>query len=219
MSLGSRPFSDEEIKKMITNGYDRNFKFYHRNILLFVLQLTTGFRIKEVLSLKVQNIFNVKTNEPRKEIHISKANMKAQKRGRCVVVPDVLAGYIKRYIENRYENIPINPSDWVFFSQKEGPLKNRQALQILKDALARAGIEDEGNGRLGTHSMRKTFCQKFAKAVDNNIFRLFEIMGHMNINSTTHYMKTMQDENMAVAKGMFNTLDDVLVQEEEIDLR
>jgi site-specific recombinase XerD len=205
--MPTRALTDEEIQKILKDGFNPKDKFYHRNILLFVLQLTTGFRIHEMLEIKIKNIYDVKKQRIRDEISLPRSVMKAKKKGRSMCISPIVHKYIQNYLDWKYEHIPIDGEHQVFYSQKNAKMSNRQGIYIFKTAIKQAGLLDNNDYRLATHSLRKTFCQRFAKAVNNDIFKLFEILGHSNINSTVHYMKTNQEENFKVAKGLFNDLE------------
>jgi len=81
--------------------------------------------------------------------------------------------------------------DYVFKSRQgeNRPLTRQQALNILKDSAAAAGVKEN----VGTHTLRKTWgyhaWQKgFSPAL------IMETLNHSNLNMTKRYLGIRQDE-------------------------
>jgi len=216
MSLGCRALEQQEIKNILNYGYDPKSRFYHRNILMFVVQLTTGFRVAELLKIRIKDIYDVKLKKFRDSITIQRKDMKAKKKGRNCYINPLIHKYFQRYLDWRYKNIVINEDDYVFFSQKGGGKMNTwNAWQVFKKALTNAGISDIKDSTLGTHTMRKTFSLNFAKECGGDIFKLYEVLGHCSINSTVSYMRSTNEENKKVVKGLYKELEDLAEMAEE----
>ncbi|MHA1862022.1 MAG: tyrosine-type recombinase/integrase, partial [Candidatus Ranarchaeia archaeon] len=92
-------------------------------------------------------------------------------------IRELIAWHIERYGE-------IDPQTPLFPSRKNGTALSRsQAHRILSDAFAKAGL----NGKLATHSLRKTFAQRIYDA-SGDIFLVKELLGHKNVKTTQQYL-------------------------------
>ena len=75
---------------------------------------------------------------------------------------------------------------WLFPSRLAGenkPLHRQTAHNALKRAFIAAGL----NGKLATHSLRKSFAQRLYDATDD-IYVVQEMLGHKNVTTTQGYL-------------------------------
>ena len=49
-------------------------------------------------------------------------------------------------------------------------------------------------GKLGTHSMRKTFADRIYDRLDGDLAKTQKALGHKNINSTVQYLSFREEE-------------------------
>ena len=49
-------------------------------------------------------------------------------------------------------------------------------------------------GKVGTHSLRKTFADRVYDALDRDLVKTQRALGHRNINSTVHYLSFQEEE-------------------------
>jgi integrase len=147
-----------------------------RDRLLFVLGVSLGLRIGDLLSLKVGDLRN-KTHLTLLE----EKTKKRQKRRRITLSKTVIA---------EVSALEGDDNDFVFKSRKgNGPITRVQAYRILNDAAERAGV----NITIGTHSLRKTFgYQLHAQGID--ITRVMEIFGHSTPGVTLRYIGITSEE-------------------------
>jgi integrase len=68
------------------------------------------------------------------------------------------------------------------------------ARHIIKGAFSKAGIEDDG--RLGTHTLRKTWARNVYKSSGNDILLLSAALNHQNVVTTQRYLSVDDDELM-----------------------
>ena len=90
---------------------------------------------------------------------------------------------------------------FVFQAQAEGnkPLSRHAAYQIYKRAFKGAGLD----GRLGTHSLRKSFGQTMYNALGKDIRLTQEALGHKSLGSTAADLAVNRQE---VEKTMLEAL-------------
>ena len=88
---------------------------------------------------------------------------------------------------------PLFPS-----RQGDRALDRRMAHQALKTAFEAAGL----NGKLATHSMRKSFAQRLYDRT-GDIFAVQEVLGHKNVATTQAYLgvnyKSLKEAVEAIA--------------------
>jgi len=180
---GCRPLTNKEIEKVISKlneGLQAK-----RNIALFVLGVTSGFRIQEMLALKVKDVF--KNGKITDFVSVSRQHMKKKLEGRTVKInndgKEALLSYIT---ENE-----LCPNSFLFPSRKDPSraIDRIQAWRILKNVFDSVGM----TGKLGTHSLRKTFAKNMHKFLDNDIVQTQSALGHRNIASTLHYLSVNQE--------------------------
>ena len=177
---GTRPLSNDEIRKVATS-FDG--KYAIRNRGLFVLGVSTGGRISELLSLRISDVYQ--NNKPVSDLLFDKSVVKGGEVSRAVPLNIDGRRTIEALIDwhsQRFGEIdasrPLFPS-----RQGDGALDRRMAHQALKTAFEAAGL----NGKLATHSMRKSFAQRLYEQT-NDIFAVQEMLGHKNVATTQRYL-------------------------------
>lgn len=169
-----QPIRDQEkIEKMYE--YLRNQS--ERNFLLFLLGISLGLRISDLLQLKKEDLYQAHIFMWEKK---TKNKKKARKR---VKIP----GYLKKYIIPYADS--LRDGDYVFKSQKGGnrPIDRSQAYRILNNAAKQVNIKE-----IGTHTLRKTFGYHFYKAT-KDVAMLQEIFNHSSPEITLRYIGITQD--------------------------
>lgn len=174
-------------------------KMTPRDGCLVTCQWMTGYRISEVLRITVGTV--LKNGEIVPKIGLAPRQMKGgYGRTRWVPVVPELKRAIERqlsWLRLRYE---LNPGIPLFPSRESGeggdfkPLSRDMARHIIKSAFAKAGIEDDG--RLGTHSLRKTWARNVYKSSGNDILLLSAALNHQSVVTTQRYLSVDDDELM-----------------------
>ena len=178
-----------------------------RDRCLITTQWFTGFRISEILSLTVGSV--LRNGEIVSKIGIAPRNMKGgYGRTRWIpVLPELhraLFSYLG-WLRQRFELTPDMP----LFISREGdesgnlrPLTRESARRIMHAAFAAAGIENDG--RLGTHTLRKTWARKVYENSGNDIMILKSALNHSDVSVTQKYLEADEDDVMAaIAKCDF----------------
>lgn len=179
--IGSRPLTDTEIELVLSHLTGI------RDKALFITGLKTGFRISELLSLKVENV--IQYGQIANQITVNRSNMKGRHSSRTVPLHPQAKKILEEYL------LTIGQYD---LRTRLFPFTRRHASRILKTAANAAELE----GKVTTHSMRKSFCDRVHKALGENIFKTQKAMGHKSLSSTAHYLSFKQDEiNKAILGG------------------
>lgn len=177
---GCRPLSDAEVE-LVQHAFVGRYAV--RNHALFTLGLYTGFRIAELLSLRVADVWNGTALLDR--VHVSRRNMKKQLEGRTVPLHDrakvALAAWLEIHLPNVQPTAPLFPG----YRGATEPMSRVGAWRVLKTAYNRAGLTGPG---LATHSMRKSFAARVYEVLGHDLVKTQKAMGHRNINSTVSYI-------------------------------
>lgn len=156
-----------KIKKILYENSDRNG-------FLFTLGINVGFRIGDLLSLKVKDV--------KGKDYIDIKEEKTKKSQRFPINKS-----LKREIE---EYVKGKPEDEYLFISREGenkPITTTQAYIIINGAAKKIGLEN-----IGTHSLRKTFGYHHYK-VNKDVAMLQEIFNHHSPQITLRYIGINQD--------------------------
>lgn len=189
--IGCRPLTDEEIQKVIDKLSRARSRYAKRNVLLFLFGLKTGFRITELLSIKVQDVLT-KEGKVSDHIHVKRNHVKAKTFGRsCVLHPD-----IKRRIKPVIDSMELKPDDYLFCSQRTRDKMRRESVhRMFKKSYDLLGL----TGMLGTHCMRKTFAKNVYRRTGYDILATRDALGHSDVWNTVKYLQADRDKiNQAI---------------------
>ena len=179
---GTRPLDNDEIRSVLT-CFTGTFEIRNRG--LFMLGVSTGGRISELLSLRVGDVYQNKN--PVTDLLYGKAIVKGGEVSRSVPVNadgrkaiDELVTWHRQHYRSVASKRPLFPS-----RHKSGtvPMHRQTAHAILKTAFMEAGL----NGKLATHSLRKSFAQRLYDKT-GDIYLVQELLGHRNISTTQKYL-------------------------------
>lgn len=181
--IGCKPLSENDIETIMNNLKGA------RNRALFTLMLNTGFRIQEVLSLKVSDICEDR-------VKVSRKNMKGQVSSRSVFLNDKARTSINELIKEE----SLESHNFLFKSLKgdNSPITRVQAWRILKSIVRAHALSD----KIALHSTRKTFADKAYKAFDRDLIKTSKALGHKSILSTASYLSFNTEEIDEFVKGL-----------------
>jgi integrase len=180
---GCRPLTDQEVAQVLGC-------LKVRDKALFTLGIRAGFRISELLSIRVGDV--IQNGSVVDRVTVQRRNMKGKKASRNVILhPEAKAALILQ-INNLKAAGFIEPHTFLFLSRQgeNKPLSRFQAWAILKQVYASLGM----GGKLGTHAMRKTFAKRMHAIVKNDLIRTQQLMGHTDIKSTMKYLSFNEEE-------------------------
>ncbi|MDE0467365.1 MAG: site-specific integrase [Candidatus Poribacteria bacterium] len=179
---GTRPLDNSEIRK-ISDAF--NGVFAVRNRCLFILGVSVGGRISELLALKVNDVWQ--NNKPVKDLLFDRNIVKGGEVSRAVPVNidgrEAIEALIAWHTELYGDADPTRP---LFPSRKGQGLKTMTRIaahNALKGAFEAAGL----NGKLGTHSLRKSYAQRLYEQT-NDIYAVQEMLGHKSVVTTQRYL-------------------------------
>ena len=180
---GTRPLDNDEIRSVST-CFTGTYQVRNRG--LFMLGVSTGGRISELLSLTISDVYQ--NRKPVSDLLYTKQIVKGGEVSRSVPVNadgrrsiDELVNWHRRHYGN-----PIASRRPLFPSRHKSatvPMHRQTAHAILKTAFIEAGL----NGHIATHSLRKSFAQRLYDKT-GDIYMVQELLGHRNISTTQKYL-------------------------------
>jgi site-specific recombinase XerD len=177
---GTRPLTTDEIIA-VSNQFDGDFAI--RNRSLFMLGVSVGGRISELLALSIKDVWQ--NGQAVSDLLFEKNVVKGKENARMIPVNDDGRDAISNLVEWHRKRLGgIDVKRPLFISRQQGEALSRsRAHRILESAFQKAGL----NGKLATHSLRKTFAQRCYDASDD-IYRVGELLGHKNVETTKRYI-------------------------------
>ena len=177
---GTRPLDNNEIRK-VAECFDGTYAVRNRG--LFVLGVSTGGRISELLSLKVSDVYQ--NGAAVTDLLFDLSVVKGGEVSRAVPVNVDGREAIEGLINWHREHYGAVDKDRPLFPSRQGDqaMNRRTAHAVLKTAFEAAGL----NGKLATHSMRKSFAQRLYEETAD-IFAVQEVLGHKNVATTQAYL-------------------------------
>lgn len=170
----------ERVKRVLLDRYAP--KYY----CLFVLGINSGLRISDLLALRVEDVLqkDVRRRQVARRLVLSE-----KKTGKSADFPlnssarSALSSYLK---EHKADSGPLFPSR---NGKGQKAFSRVMAYRVLSKAAQLAGIE----GRIGTHTLRKTFGYHAHKA-GVPITRLMDIFRHSSADITLAYIGITREE-------------------------
>lgn len=193
---GTRPLDNDEIRR-VSECFDGTFEARNRG--LFMLGVSTGGRISELLSLLIGDVYQNRAAVT--DLLFDKSIVKGGEVSRAVpvnvdgrqAIADLIAWHREKY-NSMHESRPLFPS-----RNKQGtvPMKRQTAHEMLKTAFTAAGL----NGKLATHSLRKSFAQRVYEQ-SSDIYLVQELLGHRNVSTTQSYLGVNYASAREAVEGM-----------------
>ena len=184
---GCRPLTDEEVR-LVQQSFGGVYAT--RDKALFLLGVKSGFRISELLSLRVGDVWQDGRLVDR--VTVQRQHMKNQREGRTVLLHPEAKTALATWLLTLRQMPDCTGQTFVFQSRKgvNQPISAVQAWRILHEAV----ITNELTGKVGTHAMRKTFANRVYHQLNHDLVKTQRAMGHKNINSTVAYLSFAQEE-------------------------
>ena len=179
---GTRPLDNQEIRQ-VSDSFEGTYEI--RNRALFMLGVSTGGRISELLSLQIGDVYQ--NRAPVTDLLFDKSIVKGKEHSRAVPVNrdgrqaiDQLIAWHRKEYRSIAKARPLFPSR---NGQGGKRMSRRAAHDVLKHAFEAAGL----NGKLASHSLRKSFAQRLYDRT-GDIYAVQEMLGHKNIATTQKYL-------------------------------
>ena len=163
-------------------------RYASRNRAIFILGSRTGFRISELLSLIVNDVFDPTARAIRESVTVARKNMKGGRKSRTMPLHAEARSAIFEWLRNAQMDHPGFARACLFPRQGNYSrhLTRQHADSVIRSAFKRAGLAEQG-----THSMRKTFASRLWSSpfINGDMFKMRELMGHENLANTARYVQ------------------------------
>lgn len=171
----------EEVKAVINTINAKKSK------LMISLMYACGFRVSELVNLKVKDInFEEKTGY----IRHGKG-----KKDRIFNIPETLIKALEKQVQHQLEN-----NQEYLFTGNKGSLSTRNIQKIVKKAAEKAGIKKD----VHPHTLRHSFATHLLEnGIDIRIIQ--ELLGHSDLNTTQLYAHVSSEQ----LKKIKSPLDDL----------
>ncbi len=181
MTFVENPKLDKRLPKVLytkdletlLNTPDCNTPLGQRNYVILEMFYSTGIRVSELVNLKVS------------DIHFHDKRIKILGKGskeRYVLYGSVLEKKLNLYLQNGYQELNKNKSDFIFLNKNGNPLTTRGVETILDQVLKKSGL----NYHISPHVLRHTFATDMLNnGADLKIVQ--ELLGHENLATTQIY--------------------------------
>ena len=190
---GCRPLSEPELEAILDGITGR---YSVRDTALIVLGVHTGYRISELLSLRVGDVWDGRT--VRREVVVAKGYMKGKARQRRMPLHERAREAIEAHIMTARLWHPLF-SGWALFARqgRSEAIEPRQAYEIIRRAAVRAGLAPD---RIGTHTLRKTFARRMweSPVIARDPAKMARLLGHENWSNTLRYLEFADELDEAV---------------------
>ena len=169
-----------------------------RDVALIILGRQTGFRISELLSIRIRHL--IQEGRMVDSLRVAKRYMKKKRETRTVDLLPATQLALRDCLAYLKARGFMQGEDFVFQSRTghNAPISRTRAYRIIHNTARSCGI----TGPIGTHSMRKTYGQKLynrflqrragGEAIDP-LRRVKERLGHKSISSTESYLEEDTD--------------------------
>ncbi len=162
--------------------HSRNSLIQRRDTCMVSILALAGLRKGEFISLRVCDV-----DIEKREMMVRGETSKS-KESRTLAIHPTLLLHIKDYIRER--NLHHIKTEQLIVSSKSDRGLSRDGLKHWVESLKKkSGV------RFHLHQFRHTFACKLAEA-NVNLFKIQEMMGHIDIRMTTKYTRSMKTEDM-----------------------
>ncbi len=184
-----KALAQDDVMKLINTSYlDKSVEGLRLTAMLEILY-STGLRITELVTLKMQSL--QKTSTSLEQFMIVKGKGGKE---RLVILNDQAVEALKEYLKVRLNIFKKNiTTDWLFPSlEKSGKVTHftRQRFgQLLKELAIDAGTDPK---KLSPHKIRHSFASHMLEN-GANLRVVQELLGHCDISSTQIYTKVLSE--------------------------
>ncbi|HOI54892.1 MAG TPA: tyrosine-type recombinase/integrase [Phycisphaerae bacterium] len=177
-----------------------------RNRCLVELGVRCGFRISEMLSLRVADVLEAPdedgTCRVRDRLTVVRSNTKGKVATRSVVLHPKAAEALALWVADLQGQGYWRGETWLFQSAWGADRNTRitrvQAWRIVREAARRI----HSRGCVGTHSMRKAAVTRFYEQCGRDLLRTQKFSGHKDLDSLRAYIAVDQEEVDGIVLSM-----------------
>lgn len=181
-------------------------RFSTRDRLIVILGLNTGFRLAELLALRIAHVWDGervrgKLRIERRHMKLGRGVRRRKVSSRAVPINAIAGEAIAEHLGRIGRTGRLAPEMPLLCSeQRDAPISAMQATRILRRVFRTAGIADLA--QLSSHSLRKTFALRIMSMSGNNLEVTRAALGHRSIATTQIYVAVSEREAMDLVVEM-----------------
>lgn len=179
---GCKALSNDEIRRMEKSFHGPNKL---RDICFFIVGIHTGYRAKELLSLKISDVWAFGCTKD--QVEVRRCNTKGKRQSRQIYLHKYARVAIKRLIKHYEEKYGYIDESWALFQSREGRRSKSLCYVSVYLIVKKVARACKLSGKVAVHSLRKSFCRMFLERTNDNILGLMRIIGHSSPSVTLAY--------------------------------
>jgi len=180
---GCRALTRNEIRAVLSLNDNK------RNNALVAVGFATGYRISELLSLRIKDVADIH-GRIFDNVHVAHTKNGS---GRSVSLNSTAKKALAKRVSELFKG-GFNMDTPIFGGRTNQGLKaitRQMGAKIIKRLFELAKVI---GGKLATHSLRKTFAAKMKDIFKSDYHKIQQALGHKSIVSTMAYMSVDDDE-------------------------
>ena len=193
-----RHLTADEDERVMKIALSKTGPWAQRNALYVLFTKKTGYRVSEVLSLRVRDV--MADGHAVRAVHVDKDHMKGKRDRKPVPLQSVVRQAIAAWIPVLTELCGgiLDPETPIFLSRKRRAKKSeipcpramsrQQAYIVVTRLYAEAGLVRNDGKALANHTLRKTFAMRIYEASGHDIFLTSRAIGHASVSMTQRYL-------------------------------
>lgn len=201
----AKPIGERHLKRFKYRLEEKSKEFSSRNMTLFELGVSTGYRSQDIVCLTIGEIkealylgyFEIQEQKQYKSYltYIKKHpnSKKKPPKKRKIGIGKSLEETLKQYIKGKRN------SQYAFPSKKGTYITSKSFSRILKEVGEELGLKN-----ISGHSMRKTFARKIYDRY-GELERVRQRLGHKSIETTKIYLG-LYDEDIREDASLFDDI-------------
>lgn len=175
---GCRVITEEEVKNILSS-------LNTRDKVLVLTGLNFGTRISESLELKFKDVAT-------KQLYIN--SKKGSEKERFDISSQYKSAIEELRAYYQEQGIEVTGDTYLFLSREGNnkPITRFMASKIVKNTCEKLGMD----GKVNTHSFRKTFVTKIYEITNYNIAETKKYSRHKNLANLDYYISTTEERNL-----------------------
>jgi integrase/recombinase XerD len=193
---GARPISEVELPLILAQCTGR---YAARDRCLILMGAHTGYRISELLSIKIDSIWD--GSRVADQVVVQKGFMKGKAKSRTMPLHDKVKTAIEEWLAAYLPGLDDFAGRPLFPRQRTRQAMSRsKAAMLIKTAAQRAGLDAR---RISCHSTRKHFALRMWESpmVNRDMAKMARLLGHQNFSNTLRYLEFADELERAVLAG------------------
>jgi integrase len=193
---GCRPFTEAELPLILAQCSGR---YAARDRCLILMGAHTGYRISELLSIRIDSIWDgCRVND---HVVVQKGFMKGKAKSRTMPLHDKVKAAVQEWLTEYLRGLDDFVGRPLFPRQRTRYAMSRsKAADMMKTAAAKAGLDVR---RISCHSTRKHFALRMwdSPIVNRDMAKMARLLGHQNFSNTLRYLEFADELDKAVLAG------------------